>query len=102
MGCKVIISPRAIQDLEEIVRYISFDNGKAAERFGYTLIDAALSLATFPERGRFVPEFNDGKTRELIYGAYRIVYRVDLAKEAVFVSRFWHAARLLTAADARS
>lgn len=54
----------------------------------YTLIDAALSLATFPERGRFVPEFNDGKTRELIYGAYRIVYRVDLAKKAVALSRY--------------
>jgi toxin ParE1/3/4 len=88
--------------LRKIIRYISFDNAKAAERFGYTLIDAALSLATVPERGRFVPEFNDRKTRELIHGAYRIVYRVDLAKEAVFVSRFWHAAKLITAGDARS
>ena len=102
MGCQVIISPRAIQDLEEIVRYISFDDRKTAEQFGYTLIDAALSLATFPERGRFVPEFNDGKTRELLYSPYRIVYRVDLEANAVLVSRFWHGARLLTAAAARS
>ena len=55
MDCKVILSPRAIQDLKEIVRYTSFDNAKAAERLGYALIDAALSLATFPERGRLVP-----------------------------------------------
>lgn len=66
MDCKVILSPRAIQDLKEIVRYISFDNPKAAARFGYALIDAALSLATFPERGRLVPEFDDGVTREII------------------------------------
>ncbi len=50
MDCKVILSPRAVQDLKEIVRYISFDNPQAAERLGYALIDAALSLETFPER----------------------------------------------------
>jgi plasmid stabilization system protein ParE len=66
MDCKVILSPRSIQDLREIVRYISFDNPKAAERFGYALIDAALSLGTMPERGRFVPELADGITREII------------------------------------
>jgi len=93
MDCKVILSPRAIQDLKEIVRYISFDNPKAAERFGYALIDAALSLAALPERGRWVPEFDDGMTREIIYHPYRIVYRFDAQQKLVFVSRFWHAAR---------
>jgi toxin ParE1/3/4 len=57
------------------------------------LIDAALSLATLPDRGRFVPEFHDGLTREIIFRPYRIVYRVDQQKRLVFVSRFWHAAR---------
>ncbi len=93
MDCKVILSPRAIQDLSEIVRYISFDNPRAAEKFGYALIDAALSLRTLPERGRFVPEFADGITREIIYGSYRIVYRINTEQNAVWVSRFWHAAR---------
>jgi len=93
MDCKGIISPRAIQDLQEIVRYIAFDNPKAAERFGYALIDAAMALATFPERGRFVPELDDGMTRELVYSPYRIVYRINQEQKAVWVSRFWHAAR---------
>lgn len=95
MDFKVIISPRAIQDLGEIVRYISFDDEKAAERFGYKLIDEALSLSTFPERGRFVPELDDGVTREIISYPYRIIYRVNEELCAVFVSRFWHGARLL-------
>ena len=93
MDCKVVLSPRAIQDLSEIVRYISLDNPKAAEAFGYALIDAALSLETMPERGRFVPEFADGITREIIYTPYRIVYRINADQKAVWVSRFWHAAR---------
>ena len=93
MDCKVILSPRAIQDLAEIVRYISFDNPQVAERFGYALIDVALSLKNLPERGHFVPEFDDGVTREILHGNYRIVYRFDQERKEVWVSRFWHAAR---------
>jgi plasmid stabilization system protein ParE len=70
MDYKVIISPRAIQELSQIVRYISFDNPKAAERLGYALVDEALSLSTLPERGRLVPEFSDGITREIIVAIY--------------------------------
>jgi toxin ParE1/3/4 len=90
---KVILSPQAIQDLSEVVRYISADNPQAATRFGNALIDASLSLQTLPERGRFVPEFADGITREIIFGAYRIIYRVNPEQKTVWVSRFWHAAR---------
>ena len=93
MDCSVILSPRAIQDLSEIVRYISCSNPQAAKEFGYALIDAALSLKTMPERGRIVPEFADGITREIIYRPYRIVYRISSDRKAVWVSRFWHAAR---------
>jgi len=52
MGFKVILSPAAIKDLELIVRYISLDNPQAAGRFGNRLIDEAMSLSDFPERGR--------------------------------------------------
>ena len=69
MDCKVILSPRAIQDLSDIVRYISLDNPDRAKSFGYELIDAALSLRNLPERGRFVPEFHDGITREIIFSS---------------------------------
>ena len=93
MDCKVILSPRAIQDLKEIVRYISFNNPRAAQEFGRRLIDASLSLRSLPERGRLVPEFKDGITREIIHGSYRIVYRVRHDQKVVHVSRFWHAAR---------
>jgi toxin ParE1/3/4 len=93
MDCKVILSPRAIQDLSHIVRYIAADNPAAAERLGNALIDAALSLATLPERGRLVPEFDDGVTRELVLSPYRIIYRFIPEQRVVWVSRFWHAAR---------
>jgi toxin ParE1/3/4 len=94
MECKVVLSPRAIH-LSEIVRYIALDNPQIAEQHGYNLIDAALSLNKLSERGRFVPEFGDEITREIIVGSYRIIYRVDFDKNVVNVSRFWHSSRLL-------
>jgi plasmid stabilization system protein ParE len=93
MDFKVILSPRSIRDLQEIVRYISLDNTAAALRFGDYLIDQARSLATFPERGRQVPEVGDPGVREIIARSYRIVYRVSHDQRVVEISRFWHAAR---------
>jgi toxin ParE1/3/4 len=39
MDFQVVLSPRAIKDLEAIVRYIAWDNPEAAERFGRLLIE---------------------------------------------------------------
>ena len=88
---KVIFAPQAVRDLETIVHYIAKHAGaEIAERFGIRLVEKALSLNAFPERGRVVPEM--GKPfREIIFSSYRIVYRVG--GDLVEVVRFWHAAR---------
>jgi plasmid stabilization system protein ParE len=53
----VIFAPRALRDLESVVRFISgHAGGGIAERFGNRLVDKALSLQRLPERGRIVPE----------------------------------------------
>src|ERR1700712_510085 len=93
MDFKVILSPRAVQDLQEIVRYISFDNPVRAETFGRELITRTRLLISFPEIGRVVPEFNEPGIREIIHHSYRIVYRVRSEQRIIEVSRFWHAAR---------
>ena len=93
MDFKVILAPRAIQDLQEIVRYISVDNPERAESFGRELITKTRLLAAFPEMGRVVPEFNDPHIREIIHKSYRIVYRVNNQERRIEVSRFWHGAR---------
>jgi len=53
-------------DLDEIVEYIAKDSPAYAPAFLREARDAARSLAKFSERGRFVPEFHDPATRELI------------------------------------
>ncbi|NJK92546.1 MAG: type II toxin-antitoxin system RelE/ParE family toxin [Blastochloris sp.] len=95
MDYKVILSPRAIKDLEEIVRYISLDKPKVAFRFGNALIDAALALGHHPEMGVVVQEFDDPRIREWIHKPYRIIYRIDEAKQVIGVARFWHGAQPL-------
>ena len=90
---KVILSPRALRDLEEIVTYIAADNPQAAERFGRQLISEAEAIAPHPLAGRVVPEFGEPTIRERIFRAYRIVYGVDEDQRLIVVSRFWHAAR---------
>jgi plasmid stabilization system protein ParE len=88
---KVIFAPQAGRDLESVVRYIARQaSPEIAERFGMQLVEKALSLATFPERGRVVPEVG-APFREIIFRSYRIVDR--LTDGLVEVIRFWHAAR---------
>ena len=99
-GYKVIFAPQAGRDLEAIVGYIARNAGaEVAERFGLQLVDKALSLATFPERGRVVPELGV-PFREIIFRSYRIVYR--LSQELVEVIRFWHASRGVPQIDSDS
>ena len=93
MDYKVILSPKAIRDLQAIVRYIAPDSPQNARRFGLTLIEKTKILRAFPEIGRVVPEFDDPNIREIIFRSYRIVYRVNHEQKAVEVSRFWHAAK---------
>jgi plasmid stabilization system protein ParE len=93
MGTPVVLAKSALRDLESIVRYISLDNPERARSFGNLLIDRALAIGTFPEIGRIVPEKHDPELREVIFGAYRIVYRVKKNPNGIYVLRFWHAAR---------
>lgn len=93
MAYRVILSSRSVQDLEEIVRYISLDSPDNAAKFGRLLLTKARSLGAFPEIGRQVPEIGDPQIREIIVKSYRIVYRVRNDRKAVEISRFWHAAR---------
>jgi len=88
---KIVFAPRAERDLESAVRYIAKHAGnEIAHRFGMQLVDKALTLSTFAERGRVVPE-TGLPFREIFHRSYRIVFRIR--GELVEVVRFWHAAR---------
>jgi toxin ParE1/3/4 len=93
MDFKIFLSLDALSDLERIVAYIALDDVVAAERVGNQLLDAALSLTSFPERGRVVPEFLRPQLREIVFRSYRIIYRMNTVDNSLEIVRFWHGAR---------
>ena len=99
MAYEIVIAPRAIDDLKDIVFYISPDRPEAAKRLAMALVERTQILGSFPQSGRVVPEFDHPQIRELILHPYRIVYQIDEVKKQVGVARFWHGARDAMASD---
>ena len=93
MDLKVIWSTSARLDLKEIVSYIAEDNTEIAHRFGFSLVDVTKSLASFPGKGRVVPELGSQNIREIIFKPYRIIYRIKDSEGVMEIVRVWHAAR---------
>jgi len=73
---EVIWTEPALDSLKAIVDYIAEDSLVYAERFAHNVVVAPRILAEYPQSGRVVPEYKDEAIRELIYGAYRIIYQI--------------------------
>ena len=84
---KVEWSPLALDRVSEIARYIAKDNPDAAERWVNELFDSVERLADFPQSCRIVPEVGVRRIRELIFGAYRVIYSVKDKVEILTVRR---------------
>lgn len=70
-------SPRGKRRLREYAKSIAeYDYPQTAYEWLVDMKAAVEHLADFPQIGREVPEFNDGKVREIIHRGYRIFYRV--------------------------
>ena len=86
---KVLWTPEAEQDRDDIWLHIAADNPRAAGRMDELFSDAAARLADHPKLGR--PGKIPG-TRELIpHENYRLVYEID--GETVWVLTLAHTAR---------
>ena len=94
---ELIWSPRAINDLEEICRYIERDSEHYARLLAQRVLALVEAIAQFPRAGRIVPEYRREDLRERIFQNYRIVYRIK--PDAVEIVAIVHAARLLPEID---
>ena len=66
----------ALEELDDIARYISKDSPKYAKILMNQIFEMASHLEQFPKLGRKVPEYNDPNLREIIYKNYRIIYLI--------------------------
>jgi plasmid stabilization system protein ParE len=73
---RVTWSRRAIRRVVEYAEYIALDKPGAAERWLEGAFEAVEPLSDFPWSGRVVPELGREDIRELLCGAYRMIYRV--------------------------
>lgn len=88
---KVVWAPSALKDVDAIAQYIKKDSIDQAALFVARIIEMTDRLENFPESGRMIPEINSEDCREMIYGAYRIMYR--LSKTSVWITGIVHGAR---------
>lgn len=88
---KVVWTGPALRDLEVIVRYIAMDSPRYAERFSKRLVQASRVLKEYLSLGRMVPEYQLPNLRELIHGAYRIIY--EIREDTCYIEAVIHASR---------
>jgi len=84
---KIIWSPLAIDRISEIAEYIFQDNPNASVKWIDNIFTKIEQLNEFPESGRIVPEMSRNNIRELIYGNYRIVYRIESEQISILTVR---------------
>jgi plasmid stabilization system protein ParE len=102
MGGKVRISfaHAAIEDLEQVLAYYTAEGvPEVGRRLVADVVAAVETLATHPDMGRVVPEFNTDNLRELIRPPFRIVYRREPRR--IRVVRVWRSERLLQLTEDR-
>lgn len=84
---KIIWSPLAIDRATEIAEYIALDNPTAAQNWINTIFEKVKTLKTASQIGRIVPEIERKEIREIIYGNYRIIYRIEKSSISILTIR---------------
>jgi toxin ParE1/3/4 len=88
---EVIWAPSALDDIESIAEFIARDSKYRASLFIERLCETTDRLREYPQSGRIIPEINDPSCREIIYGAYRIMYRIE--NDEIWITGVVHGAR---------
>lgn len=92
---RVQITAAAEDDVRRIVETIRADNVRAANQWRVDFGRKLRSLSFLPERFELIPEAEELRIdcRHLLFGNYRILYRVESNRVAIV--RLIHAARIL-------
>ncbi len=88
---KIIWAPSALKDIDSIALFIERDSVDQAALFVIRVIEMVDQLAEFPQSGRIIPELKNIHCREIIYGAYRIMYRIT--EKEIWITGVIHGAK---------
>ena len=87
---EVIWTNQALHKLNKFADYIAQDDVLTAEKWALKLIEKTDQLNEQPESGRIVPEYNKSNLRELIFGNYRVIYRIRENENTIYIQTVWH------------
>ncbi len=77
--------------------YVAAERPATAAKWLAGLMDLVERLPRFPRKGRMVPEVGRSAIREVIYGRYRIIYRLD--PKQIFIITVRHQRRRFAVDD---
>jgi plasmid stabilization system protein ParE len=86
---RIIWAPRAILRATEIAEYIAADRPAAARRWVEGLFARAARLGRHARLGQKVPDLARDELRQLRYGKYRIIHRIDPTRIVVLTVRHY-------------
>ena len=89
---QIIWSPLALAKVRATAERIARDRPKTAERWVVNIFDSVKPLNTSPKRGRVVPEVGREEVRELLFGKYRIIYKLE--EESISILTIRHCSQL--------
>ena len=95
---KIVWTRQSADELKDIFDYIAKDSRRYAENQVKRIKEKTQGLKTQPESVRIVPELEIEQIRELIEGAYRIVYRL-IEKNRVEILTIHHSSRDFNSRD---
>jgi plasmid stabilization system protein ParE len=81
----IIESKDFVDELKNILAFISKDNKTAAKNFRKSLSKKIDNLKDFPFMYRVSIYFDNENIRDLVYKGYTVVYEVDLDKEIITI-----------------
>jgi addiction module RelE/StbE family toxin len=93
MGFKVIWTDEAVDDLRQLVAYISKDNPDAAVKLGEKLVQKSMLLVAHPRFGKIFRELGRDNIREMAVPPYRLIYEIDDDGLKIFIRMVHHGAR---------
>lgn len=95
MPYKVEIAPEAAKEIEDIYLYIAQDSLENAARWYFAIHDKIQTLKESPNRcpAAFESRFYSYEIRNLIFGNYRVLFRVREQGQAVQILHVKHGAR---------
>ncbi len=88
---KIIWAPTSLDDIDLIAEYIARDSAKRSTIFVERLLKSVERLEVFPQSGRVVPEIGDEVRREIIFGSFRVMYRIE--GDIVWITGVVHSAK---------